>query len=238
MQQHKSPGICCFFPILTSSRESRPQTQQHGDRGATPGTFDSRGHRGRESAEKPQPELLCSEPIPSQPAHGSAFTSPRLRTVNSPLHGQNPAQTWGEKQALSLPYTVIYYCVKVIIINLELHLLREIRDGKEQETISHGDLPPVPFHTGGFIQHVPGCAHRWIKHTHSLVLQPGPFLGTFYSLFSRQQSKSASALLEGHRPLSAATGRSISSLTSTSHLFQNSKTFICPLCFNISFLRV
>lgn len=169
MQQHKSLGICCFFPILTSSRESRPQTQQHGDRGATLGTFDSRRDRGRESAEKPQPELLCSEPIPSQPAHGSAFTSPRLRTVNSPLHGQNPAQTWGEKQALSLPYTVIYYCAKVIIINLELHLLREIRDGKEQETISHGDLPPVPFHMGGVYPARPWvCAQVDKTHTHTL----------------------------------------------------------------------
>ena len=57
--------------------------------------------------------------------------------------GITQPRSWGEKQALSLCYTVIYYCAKVIIINLELHLLKEIRDGKKHEIISHVKLSPL-----------------------------------------------------------------------------------------------
>lgn len=42
------------------------------------------------------------------------------------MDGQNREQVLGEKQAPSFFHTAIYYCAKVIIINLELHLLSEI----------------------------------------------------------------------------------------------------------------
>lgn len=78
-------------------------------------------------------------------------------------------------------------------------------------------------------------------HTLSLFLQPSPFFVTFYSLFSlfsRQQSKSPSPFLQrGPSPLHQPQKWSISSLTSSSPPLQNHKTFIGPLCFNISFLR-
>lgn len=59
------------------------------------------------------------------------------------MDGQNRAPVFGEKQAPSFFYTAIYYCAKVIIINLELHLVSEIGERKEHEIISHGNLSPL-----------------------------------------------------------------------------------------------
>lgn len=65
------------------------------------------------------------------------------------MDGQSREQVLGEKQALSFFYTAIYYCAKVIIINLELHLLSEIGEKKKQEIISHGNLSPLHNFTWG-----------------------------------------------------------------------------------------
>lgn len=96
--------------------------------------------------------------------------------------------SWGEKQALSLCYTIIYYCAKVIIINLELHLLREIRDGKKQEMISPGKLSPLDLLIHGGLSrpidvHTCVCKIRIATHT-PYFYSPALFSGTFYSLFT------------------------------------------------------
>lgn len=125
------------------------------------------------------------------------------------------------------------------------------RDQREKEARDHFSWKAFstrPFYTCGFIQApmgVPGCAHRCIEyrhtHAHALFLQPSPFFGTFYSLFtlfSRQPSKSPSPFLRrGPSPLHQPQKRSISSLTSSPLPFQSHKTFSGPRCFNISFLR-
>ena len=107
------------------------------------------------------------------------------------LPGQHPAPLLGEKPALSLAYTVIYYCRKVIIINRELHLLREIRDREEHEIISHVKPSPLDFATrGGLSRHLrmPPAVQTGVQttdiHTHSLFLQPSPFLGYLFATFS------------------------------------------------------
>lgn len=93
------------------------------------------------------------------------------------MDGQNRAPVLGEKQAPSFFYTAIYYCAKVIIINLELHLVSEIGERKEHEIfLTEISLLSTVSLEGGvvFIQTptaVPECAHLCAKpraeRTHS-----------------------------------------------------------------------
>lgn len=104
--------------------------------------------------------------------------------------GITQPRSWGEKQALSLCYTVIYYCTKVIIINLELHLLRGSRDRKKREIISHVKLSPLDlFIRVGLSRHlwtslaVHTCVCKIRIHT-LLISTAQPFFSVLFTAFS------------------------------------------------------
>lgn len=151
------------------------------------------------------------------------------------MDGQNRAPVLGEKQAPSFFYTAIYYCAKVIIINLELHLVSEIGERKEHEIFltEISLLSTVSLEGGGWclfrhprlFLNVHTCVqnHGQSAHTHTYTPTPGRCCPTFPSLHTPQH-------------------RSISSLTSAFHKlfhppFQSHKTRIAPRCFRISFLK-
>lgn len=193
---------------------------------------------GRKPTTNPRP---CSQPTRSEPARFSAFKFQYPQPVNDSLHGRaEPSLAGGEEQGLSLRYLVIYDCVKVEIINLELHLLRESGDG---ELIAHGKLSllhcvicvglsrptvwavPQVYKTRGDTHPPPVSTAQLFFWYHLQPFHPATIQITLFSTPERPS------------PPQQPQKWSVSSLASMSHHSPNHKTFICPGCFNISFLR-